>query len=236
MTPRHSLLYIGIAIIAAVIVMLYGYFQVQQHVSQKVVIGFIGDSITHGPTGEPGAVEAEMTQLGPQYMAVNQGLGGTTTADWRPEKPLLKHALAEFKKRHVSIVSILLGTNDAQDRIATSPEVYRKNMSDIVMATLHTEGIKRVIINNPPFVAAGSMRLWSSNASYLLQEYGIQIATLVNRRSIFQGDTQAYLYFYKHPNELRDGVHPTRLGNVHLGEMWARALRGLLAASTNPLE
>jgi lysophospholipase L1-like esterase len=198
-----------------------------------VKIGFIGDSITHGPDDTPGAVEATALALGSEYTLLNRGAGGASSQNWQPGGAMYDDTLAYFKAQRVSAVSIMLGTNDARNDIATPPATYKKNIQTIVSNLLHTPGIERVVINYPPYVVPGSVNnLWGDAAPTRLKAYIAQIDTLVDGKRILRGDTQAYAYFKTKPNELTDGVHPTAAGYEQLGKLWADAYVKTVTASS----
>jgi lysophospholipase L1-like esterase len=134
-------------------------------------------------------------------------------------------ALASFKAKHVTTVSIMLGTNDARKDLAVSPQTYRKNLANIVDDLLGPGGMTHVIINYPPYAAPTTTGLWNDASSQRLQSYMAEIDTLASGDRVVRGDTSAYDYFKQHQNELKDGVHPNETGNKHLGELWASAYR-----------
>lgn len=197
-----------------------------------VTIGFIGDSITDGPDdGAKTAVDTEVGLLGSNYKAVNRGVDGSTTGDWQPGKKLYDEALAEFKEKHVTVVSIMLGTNDANLRDKTSPEDYEKNMRAIVNGLLQTGTVTRVVVNYPPYVAPDVAGRKRDRADPLLEAYMMKIDALAGIPGVSIGDTTAYDYFRDHQNLLADGVHPTKEGYVQLGKLWAQGYEKVLAAS-----
>lgn len=202
---------------------------------ERMKIGFIGDSITHGRGKGDNAVDAEVAALGSKYSSVNHGVNGSTTSDWKPGAALFDNALADFKAQNVHVVSIMLGTNDARRDIATPPEVYRKNLEAIIKRLLGTGTVRQVIINYPPYAVPGSSRMVDTNSPRRLESYMSEIDGLFLGNVALRGDTKAFEYFKGRQNELIDGVHPTKTGYTHLGQFWAAAYRRLELAGRLPL-
>ncbi len=189
---------------------------------RHITIGFIGDSITAG-SGVPlhqNAVSDETIDLGTGYSAVNAGINGTTTVDWRSDNGdgYLNKALKLFQANHVQVVSIMLGTNDSKGSVSTTPAKYETNMQNIVAGVL-SAGIKHVILNYPPYLVPRAP--WSNNSQQLLQEYQSKLDLLIDGKAVIQGDKAAWSYFRVHPDQLKDGVHPTAEGYAALGQLWA---------------
>lgn len=204
----------------------YGLQPTGRPADTRIKIGFIGDSITHGPNTGTSVVTDEMKNLGTsKYVAVNRGVSGSTTSDWQPGKPMFDTALAAFKADNVHMVSIMLGTNDARTDIAITPSTYGKNMSTII-SSLFASGVSQVIINYPPFVVPGSYKgLWTDSSVSRMMLYRDQLDILASQRGVVRGDTDAFDYFKSHTDLLVDGVHPTQNGNVTLARLWASAFK-----------
>lgn len=203
----------------------------QTAASTPITIGFIGDSITHGTGGFRTAVDVEVSALGGNYKGVNHGVGGTTTHDWQPGSQIYNKALNDFKAQDIHVVSIMLGTNDARDDIATSPNVYRKNMTNLISSLLASGTIRQVIINYPPYAVPGSGGLWSDKSPIRLMAYMAQLDTLIDGKRVLKGDTKSYRYFEDHQDEMVDGIHPDSKGYTQLGRLWAKAY---ITATTKP--
>jgi lysophospholipase L1-like esterase len=196
---------------------------------ESLNIGFIGDSITFGSGCTPPCINAVDTEVAGLRAAgftvnyVNRGLSGATTAKWLPAGSALPAAIADFRSQGIDTVSVMLGTNDAKRLVATSPQDYLANMRMIVGA-LYSEasGIKRVILNIPPYLVPGSLNnAWDAESNLLLQQYALQLEWV---EGAYRGDRSAFVYFQAHPDQLRDGVHPGVLGHAALGRAWMSAL------------
>lgn len=194
-----------------------GLKSVESETPKPVKIGFIGDSITVGAVGNYNAVQNEMDELGSRYSSVNRGVDGATSADWVPGKPYYDSSFSIFKSEGVHVVSIMLGTNDANHDVVP-PDQYYENMRKIVTDLIVSGQAKYVIINYPPY----------SVKTDKLPEYAKQLDKLVNGATIIKGDTAAYSYFQKHQKLLSDGVHPTDEGYKQLGILWAKAFKHFL--------
>jgi lysophospholipase L1-like esterase len=198
--------------------------------STPTTIGYVGDSITYGTGGFRTAVDTEVGALGSNYKAINHGVGGTTSKDWQPGSRIYNTAINDFKERHVRVVSIMLGTNDARDDIATSSTAYKKHMTTL-MNSLLASGVQQVIVNYPPYAVPGSGGLWSDRSPGRLEAYMAQLDNLVDGKRVLKGDTKSYRYFEDHQNELVDGIHPNGEGYDQLGKLWAKAY---IAATAKP--
>lgn len=191
-------------------------------------IGFIGDSITHGPWKGKSAVEHEIESLGDNFVGFNEAVNGTTTADWQPGTLLFNDALAKFRTQNIHTVSIMLGTNDARKDRAFSPATYHRNMERIVGSLLSSGVVNRVIVNYPPYVVPGSGR-WDVASIARLKLYMLQLDAVTKRRGVAKGDTAAFGYFRQHTDQLIDGIHPNEEGRQALGRMWADAYERVVA-------
>lgn len=229
---KHSIsVLVGVVLITAAIG-LYGAFtstaknQPQAKALQPVKVGFIGDSITDGKGASQNAVQVEMSLLGGNYEGVNRGVGGTTTTDWLPGKPAYQKAVAAFRSQGVTIVSLMLGTNDASKMHRISPRIYHENLASII-AGLRSEGfIRSIILNYPPYAVPGASKYrWDDKSIHRLEDYTSKIDLLVDDNFVLLGDTKAFTHFAEHPGELRDGIHPNNTGYSRLGALWADAFK-----------
>ena len=186
-------------------------------------IGFLGDSITNGigDSGGPGAYDWALTDLaqnGYQVTGVNYGNNGASVASFYQQTG---GPLKAFEKAGVTVVSIMLGTNDASILIHTSPQDYHDKLLEIVSSFLVPgTGIQKVILNYSPYIQANHPLIWDANADGELQVYQAQIDSLCNGTTILQGDKLAFQFFQQHP-EQGDGVHPDPQGHQDLGKLWA---------------
>jgi lysophospholipase L1-like esterase len=206
-----------------------------RHPPSSVVVGFIGDSITlNTPSGgnpPPANVATDLTGGGFTVTANNQGIGSTTSADWTPSSGTGDYtaAKAAFLAAGVTVVHIMLGTNDSKNIVATTQAAYKSNLAAIC-ADLIASGIV-CVLSYPPYAVPGSLAGEIDAASLtLLQAYQTAIDQLVNGTTIRQGDVAAYSYFSTHTSELSDGVHPTATGSADLAALWAAALSPIVTA------
>ena len=213
---------IGLLLVIILVVSAY-VTQERRPASTTVNIGFIGDSITEAAYIKTGPGAAEVAILGNGYAGINRGVGGTTTRDWRPEGQMYANALAAFKSQNAHVVSIMLGTNDARENVAASPEEYGRNLRRIISALLASGTIQYVIVNYPPYTVPHPDGLWHADSIARLEGYMKQINALTQKPGVLLGDTSAYDYFKHHQKELKDGIHPTQSGAWQLGRLWAQA-------------
>jgi lysophospholipase L1-like esterase len=205
----------------------------------NLAIGFIGDSITARTDSSGNAAPYYECQIikyvGNFYNVtfVNKGISGTKTADWLPSNTnnYFNNAVTAFQNAGVTIVSIMLGTNDANGAVAAS--TYQSNLQTIVNQLVAT-GFK-VIINNPPYIAA-----YNLGADSLLESsYPAAIAAVVasNPKMVVQGALYDYRYFYQHTTEMVDSLHPNDTGIQSYAKMWAQAfIQAFLVPGKRPLE
>lgn len=218
-----NIAYVCLLLCGIFVVIFYGIKKEVPIASEPIKIGYIGDSITQGTGNFRTAIDVEVGVLGRDYEAINHGVGGATSKDWQPDRSLYNTVIADLKARHARVASIMLGTNDARDDIATSPEAYKKNLAMLVSSLLTSGTIQQVIINYPPYAVPGSRGLWGAQSPQRLTAYMAQLDTLVDGKRVLKGDTESYHYFEAHQNELVDGIHPNGEGYSQLGKLWAKA-------------
>ena len=217
---------------------LYGPFgQPAPITSGPLKIGFLGDSITYGIGDNygPGCYDWALTDLaknGYQPTGVNYGDNGASVSSFYQQTA---GPIQAFEAAGVSVVSIMLGTNDAQVSIATSPQDYHDKLLSIINSLLAPgTGIQRVILNYSPYIQPNhSSALWDSTADARLLTFQAQIDSLCNGTTILQGDKLAFPFFQQYP-EQGDGVHPNPQGHQDLGDLWAIAITNALGG-TNTL-
>jgi lysophospholipase L1-like esterase len=125
---RLKILWAGLFVASVIVAFWYAPKLNEPITSDPVKIGFIGDSITRGVKNIRSPVETEVAVLGNDFVAINQGRGGTSSTSWLPGHQLFDDTIAIFKAQNVHVVSIMLGTNDARKDIATTPAIYEKNL------------------------------------------------------------------------------------------------------------
>ncbi|GHV25334.1 hypothetical protein FACS1894176_03560 [Bacteroidia bacterium] len=194
-----------------------------------IVIGYIGDSITQGVGGTPNAVQVATTVLGTGFTAVNRGVSGSTTKSW--VNSLLAGAISEFQSNGIEVVSIMLGTNDSKVAENISIDDYKTNLETIIIQ-LKSAGIKKIILNEPPYIIPTGQ--WDATSITKMLGYIDAIDELIDGETVLRGDTQAYEYFEVNQGELPDKIHPNVLGHEHLGTFRATAIKSVLEYQINP--
>ncbi len=188
-----------------------------------VKIGFLGDSITYGigDDGKPGCYDWTLTflaQNGYKASGVNYGNNGASVTSFYQQTG---GPLQAFEKAGVSVVSIMLGTNDANARFHATPQEYHDKLLEIVNSFLAPgTGIGKVILHYSPYIQSSPPVAWDKTADAHLLAYQAQIDSLCNGTTILQGDKMAFRFFQQHP-EQGDGVHPNPQGHQDLGRLWA---------------
>ena len=208
-----------------------------------MVIGCIGDSITQGVGASnqaPACAQLprflnKFDSVSGRYSSVNLGASGSATGDWLPDGPTLRGAIQNMTQAHVSVVQIMLGTNDAKVAIATSEQEYSARLQAITAALIKA-GFKKIILHQPIFISnpLGQWDVTASNA--LISRYGTAITAIAaaNRAYVFDGDHLGYEWFRIHTDESVDGIHPNDNGHVSLGFLWAMAYGNLFIHPPGP--
>jgi lysophospholipase L1-like esterase len=104
-------------------------------------VGFIGDSITsrvaNNGTGSfstnKDAVTTAISKLGSGFAGINRGVSGSTTRS-RISDGYVAPAITAFQNANVDVVSIMLGSNDANGNFQISSGEYKANLQIIIDA------------------------------------------------------------------------------------------------------
>lgn len=223
----------------------------------KLNIVFIGDSITIGggessPPGRCLVYLQEQAGIDTLSSYSNQGVSGFTTVDFLPSKnkqfPKVAEAAGAMKddKDARLVFSIMLGTNDSAIRgpngSPVSPDVYRKNLREIVDRLLADYPDSTVVLHRPVWYSENTQ----NSSSYLLEgqlrvsAYTEELRSLVDFYAtmpegsrVFLGDVKAFHYFKRHHREAMHAetgekgtffLHPNQRGADVLGRFWGAAL------------
>ena len=222
---------------------------------------FIGDSITDGGWGRSGgsmAPSEERNQKDPNhiyghgYMEMcaahfqsaypkrdfrffNRGISGNTLSDLAQRWE--KDALA----LHPDVVSILVGTNDADSYLnthTTEPFDYRKWKEEyrLLLHTLRQQNPNVIIVLGTPFVAkAGRIGLRDDYAKR--ESIVAQLAVTV--KQLAQEESAICIPFDELFSDLQkeairpdywiwDGIHPTTAGHRRMADLWIRLTENVL--------
>jgi lysophospholipase L1-like esterase len=191
----------------------------------------IGDSITEGQTlSHPDHAVDRMTEalraVDVDAIILNRGRGGESAKSWaRDEKGILSEALATAKSagfRKDDLAWISLGTNDAQ--FEYDVDGFEADLRSLC-ERLKAEGY-RPVLNGVPWQTPNSLpdaKFQGEPRLRLLREVNRRIERLISEGVAEPGDLSAYEHFEAHPSHLTDGLHPNKVGAIHLGRAWARA-------------
>lgn len=196
---------------------------------------YIGDSITAGAGADSVltcAVEmdcAALTSGGYPAQSLNAGVAGSTSSDWLTGganfNAAVEMATNSSNFGGVKTAKIMLGTNDANNTVATTQANYQTHLSNTITgAFAQISTLERVFLDFPPYVVPGSSGgQFDASSLVLLQNYQTAIRNLVNGTTILLGDTTAYDFFEANQGLLIDGIHPNQTGHNDLGAAWALA-------------
>lgn len=178
-----------------------------------------------GITNQPPPEQECPLFAGQPLVAQNFGENGATTADWMVlggGKPL-SDALIFITRQGTQQVSIMLGTNDSKPENLVDAPTYQSNLQSII-STLVTNGVTKVVLNQPPYIQPSGTGIVDPTASNaLLVQYQTSLANLVtaNPDIVFLGDITAYNVFEANPSYYQaDGIHPNNIGATVLAQLW----------------
>ena len=209
----------------------------------------LGDSNTHGYCADPGGCEdgpllrfSERERwtcllqeaLGPEYLVIEEGLPGRTTVFDDPVCPGLRGLdyLIPCLKSHepVSLLLLMLGTNDTKERFSANACTITKGMERLIRTAMQTDcwgpgGTPRILLMAPPVIGRGvyaspvAMEMGAGCAEKSLALPGLYRALAASLDCSFLDANQAGAVC----NEV-DFMHLTAQGHRNL----ARALAGLI--------
>lgn len=191
------------------------------------VWGYVGDSITAGlGGGHPDLQEVSLLQVaggGRSIVSVNAAVSGSMTADWLPGQSDYTAAVTLFNANSVTIINLMLGTNDSRVADSVTPTTYGSNMAAICAGFLvDVPTCTRIYVNYSPYVnILVSGGEWTDASLALLQQYQPKIDALDNKSTIRVADKYAFQFFADNVAQLVDGIHPNGAGGVSLGTLWA---------------
>ena len=202
-------------------------------------IGFIGDSITAGTNGNPvAAMVAFLSTKGYAAVATNKGVSGTSTTDWLPGGSYLPAAISAFQSAGVTVVQVMLGTNDWRTPNSLTAAQHSANMRAIV-AALRTAGFL-VMINKAPWMLpnenAGNGQVWPDDANFRTLTGWKANVSLCDGVTVAVGDTGFHQYTSLNNLSVLDsyGIHPKDAANNNLlGQYWALAFLGRYGAASS---
>ena len=201
-------------------------------------IGFVGDSITAGTNGDPvSAMAAYLTGQGYTVMATNRAVSGTSTADWvnGTGGANLPAAVSAFQAAGVTVVQVMLGTNDWRQGLTVAQHVA--NMRAIVAAL--RAACLQVLLNKSPWAvpngAVGGLIVPPDHNDRTMAAWRANVA-LCDGINVFASDTTGFEWSMLTPAVLDSyGLHPKDAAqNAQLGQYWAVAFMGRYGAAGIP--
>lgn len=215
-----------------------GQYTLNLPLDPPTAIGFIGDSTTVGfGAGTSPAIQMQLLlskypHYNTTYSISNQALTSTSTYDWLSGSSNLNNAISAMTTANVSIVFIMLGTNDARIT-GTDPAVYQSHLQGTITALIGA-GFSKIVLNYPIYDWEGGGG-GSIDAAILSYQANLLALANADPTHVFLGDTDSYTWFLHHPEELQsDSLHENYAGAVSLGYLWLQAYQRLFSTSSNP--
>lgn len=209
--------------------------------TQLINIGGIGDSIMAGPaacnSNPPMSVMTDIlndstTQWEFEVPSgANQAIGGTSSNQWISGSTDLANAESVFNNgRNITLLIIMLGTNDAFTGSFTPEATYKSNIqSTIADIFANVPSIKYINIYSSPFLplaSTGATGLLNQESNEALIWYDTQLSAIANGSTVFHTQPlDTYNYIQTFPSDIGgDGVHPTATGCYAYGGLWAMGI------------
>ncbi len=211
------------------------------------VVGYIGDSISEQNFVVPATTAFLTANASPagSISAINRGASGRTTRSWLPsgvgsEAGLLSNAEAAFNAAGVTIVSIMLGTNDSKITENIDKASYKANLVTIIdhlFANVPT--LRKVVLQ----YAASPTTTYSGNGDFanspisgytrVLQYHAAVeeiLATSGYSGRVYGSSRSGYDLYAANPPLLPDGIHPVAGESASvLAHAWAQGISSALA-------
>ncbi|WP_269523316.1 SGNH/GDSL hydrolase family protein [Coraliomargarita parva] len=167
---------------------------------------WIGDSITYGyatsrntSTSPPSYAETFLkndTDLSQSHSFLmtgsnaNLGLSGRTSTDMLGQ---IKLIMGRARLYGATFSSIMLGTNDSKDSVATSPETYKANIQTIMDGLWAVNPDMQIILNKPLWFLpdSGYSSDFSTASLARIDEYRSQLDKLADGTRVVVGDLTA---------------------------------------------
>ena len=229
---------------------IFGSVSVKTVPNQPIVIGCVGDSITYGYLSSGGqanpnpcaGMAADLNSMTGTslYSAFDVGVIGSFSANWittcssclpggggNINSGLTGLSPTRFTPgmvaTGVSVVQIMIGTNDAQTPVSQS--TYQSNLTNIIGA-IKAAGINKIVLHYQPYINTnlGGWTISTSDPALLTYQTAMQNVAAADPTHVLMGDTTAYAWFQANPSYQADGVHPTSAGYLVLAQRWATAL------------
>ena len=178
-------------------------------------VACVGDSITEG-SGYP---ENLQLMLGADYKVGNFGVSGSTVLTKSNKPYISQKEFRDVKAFGPSIVIIMLGTNDAQEKTFESIEYFSNDYKQLIREYQTLENNPEIWLVKPPPIFNNNLNLNNTNL-----EQGVIpcIERIANELSLPLIDVNKVLMEY--PEYFGDGVHPNSEGAVLIANEIGQAL------------
>lgn len=171
--------------------------------TESIRIACVGDSITRG---------TEYTldlwsNLGPDYIIGDFGVGGTTVSINKGNPYMNSSAFSLAKEFKPTIVIIMLGTNDANIDLNESAPAFISDYVKLVTAFQSLPSNPQIWVVQPPPIFDNTLPLKNN---ILVDTILPSIQKVANQTSVHLVDANSPLLDY--PDYFTDGVHPNGQG------------------------
>ena len=194
-----------------------------------IKLGLGGDSITLGQSTTPGALAAQYPNAS-RSNVVNGGVSGSTSTSWLPGNASgnLASFIATCSATGASVVSLMLGTNDARAGLAAT--AHKANMQSIVNAIrAGVPTVQAVVLQEQPALADGDN---AAAENTLLRAYFASYSTVASAVPGVSNSDTHYAVFLANPQLLADGIHPAPgAGKNEVDYTWLTSLATSIVAA-----
>jgi acyl-CoA thioesterase I len=199
MNEKMKLLAISIAVMIAVSGMAAYTLVTIASTPNVIRIACVGDSITQG-SGYPAKLQ---TLLGSNYIVRNFGVTGSTVSLNSTLPYINQTAFKKAEEFEPEIVVIMLGTNDANPKIAYNGDNFEADYIRLINSFEELKGDQMIlVVKSPPIFSDNS----SYNNTYLAKDVFPHIDNIASQLDLPTVDV--YSAFGNHSDYFMDGVHP----------------------------
>jgi acyl-CoA thioesterase I len=188
-------------------------------IPSPIRVACVGDSITYG--GYPVSLQ---NMLGYAYEVKNFGVCGATVSQNSTVPYMSQPEFEEALEFEPDIVVVMLGTNDANPKIAYNEENFASDYTQLIQSFKSLQGLQKIwLVRSPPIFTTES----AYNNTYLSVTVIPQIDALADQLKLPTIDVNSACVYYS--EYFSDGIHPNNEGSTLIAE-------NVYEAITSPIE